>query len=32
MTSEELKDKLNKMSNKEFSDFLKEFGGKYKDL
>jgi len=31
MTREELKDKLNKMSGKEFSDFVKDLGGKYKD-
>jgi hypothetical protein len=31
MTREELKDKLNKMSDKEFIDFVKDFGGEYKD-
>ena len=31
MTWEELKDKLNKMSDKEFIDFVKDFGGEYKD-
>jgi len=31
MTREELKDKLNKMSDTEFNDFIKDFGGGYKD-
>jgi len=31
MTREELKDKLNKMSDKEFNNFVKNFGGEYKD-
>ena len=31
MIREELKDKLNKISNKEFNDFVKNFGGEYKD-
>lgn len=31
MTREELKDKLNEMSDKEFNNFVKNFGGGYKD-
>lgn len=31
MTREELKDKLNKMSDTEFNDFIKDFGGEYKE-
>lgn len=31
MTREELKDELNKMSDKEFIDFVKDFGGGHKD-
>ena len=31
MTREELKNKLNKMSDKEFIDFVKDFGGEHKD-
>ena len=31
MTREELKDKLNKMSDKEFNNFVKNLGGGYKD-
>jgi hypothetical protein len=30
MTREELKDKLNKMSGKEFIDFVKDLGGEHK--
>ncbi len=31
MTREEIKDTLNKMSNEEFNNFVKDFGGGNKD-
>jgi hypothetical protein len=31
MTREELKDILNKMSDAEFNDFIKDLGGEYKE-